>query len=87
MARENSDENVIQENDSRIILREEFIFSDEIFRMFEEERNKCLRSILWTAEVIIPDKNSTNFLKLRKSVLDSVNDLYRKIYAISKKVI
>jgi hypothetical protein len=77
----------LEETKDRNILHEDFIFSDEIFRLFEEERNKCLRSILWTAEVIIPDKKSDNFMKLRKSVLDSVNDFYRKVFALSKKVI
>lgn len=56
-----------------------YYFKDEITRVFEEEKNKCIRSILWTVEVVIPDKNSNEFQKMRKSVLDSVNDLSRKI--------
>lgn len=57
-----------------------FIFKDEIFRRLEEEKNKCLRSILWTAEIVVGDKQSNEFVKLRKSVLDSVNEFHRKMF-------
>ena len=56
-----------------------YFFKDEIERTFEEEKNKCIRSILWTVEVVIPDKRSNEFQKMRKCVLDSVNDLSRRI--------
>jgi hypothetical protein len=68
-------------------ITEEFVFKNEIFSLFEEEKNKCIRSILWSAEIILQDKNSENYKKMRKSVLDSVNDLHRKIVVLSEKVI
>jgi hypothetical protein len=75
------------ENIERPRITEEFVFKNEIFSLFEEEKNKCIRSILWSAEIILQDKNSENYKKMRKSVLDSVNDLHRKIVVLSEKVI
>lgn len=73
------------ELESKVEDNVQFIFKDEIFRRFMEERNKCIRSILWTAEVIIENKESNDFIKLRKSVLDSVNEFYRKMYVLTDK--
>lgn len=77
----------INTKEERPRLIEEFVFKDEVFGLFEEEKNKCIRSILWSAEIILQDKNSENYKKMRKSVLDSVNDFYRKIVTLSDKVI
>jgi len=83
-------ENINKENDDgkeHNILQEEFVFKDEIYRLIEEEKNKCIRSILWTAEIILKDKKSDDFIKLRKSVLDSVNDLYRRVFSTTNRMI
>lgn len=64
-----------------------FVFKEEFFRKLEEEKNKCIRSILWTSEIVIPDKKSHEFFVLRKSVLDSINELCRKLTLDSNKIL
>lgn len=68
-------------------FEENFIFTEELYRRIEEEKNKCIRSVLWTLEVIFKDKESQEFIKTRKCVLDSVNDMCRSIKSITDKVL
>lgn len=75
-----------ESNSEKDSITTQIIFKDEFYLLLEEERNKCIRSILWTAEIIL-DKNSEEFKHLRKSVLDSVNDFHRRIETISNKIL
>ena len=50
-------ENNLEEK-SKNILKEEIVFKNEIQILFDEKRNKCIRSILWTLEAVLKEKNS-----------------------------
>jgi hypothetical protein len=61
-------------------------FKEELIRLLEEERDKSIRTILWTVEHTYDNnRNSENFKQTRKIVLDSINDLYRKSEGIVTK--
>lgn len=74
-------------NSSENVLHEEFIFKDEWNLKLQEEKNKCIRSILWTAEVVLRKADGTDYKKLRKAVLDAVNDFSRKCSLIVEKMV
>ena len=77
------DQEIIEEN----LVVERFICRDEYYRRINEYRNKCIRSILWTLECIMKDKNSEDFKNARKCVLDSVNEFDRNIMIIVQDII
>lgn len=70
----------------KYILHEQIIFKQNISQYISEERDKAIRHILWTVENHL-EKGSKEEGKIRKSVLDAINDLYRKVCIALDRVV
>jgi hypothetical protein len=72
--------------DGEHILHEEIVFKQEISRVIQDEKNRAIRNILFTVENFI-DKGSKPEIRIRKAVLDNINEFYRKICMILDKIV
>ena len=68
------------------VLTEKFVFKDEINQRLDDEKRRCIRSILYVLEMLM-EKDSDEYTKARKSVLDFVNDYNRSVSKIFEKVV
>lgn len=59
--------------------REEFFFKGELEGQINDQTKRCIKNILRTVEIIIPNRESPEFKHMRKAVLDAVNELNREI--------
>lgn len=75
-----------EENGRIVVLTETYVFPEEIDRRLDDERRRCIRSILYTLELLM-DKESDEYTKARKAVLDFMNDYHRAINKMMQKVI
>ena len=66
-------------------LTEIIYFKPEICSQIDDQTNKCIKGILKIVEIVIPDRESPDFINIRKAVLDSVMDLNRNSKALIEK--
>ena len=74
-------------DEPQVVTREEFYFKAEIMAQLDDQTKRCIKNILRTAEIIIPNRESPEFKHLRKAVLDAVNELNREVQERLEKVI
>lgn len=66
---------------------EKIIFKDEINGLLEDSIRNSIRSIMNCLEDYYPEKDSPDYKRIRKCVLDSVNNYHRLVLSMVNRLV